>query len=312
MASGGQPQGGRGGTGPGRVVPSGEPARSGTEPVRRRGELRFCHREESRTTSRAGTPERSIMGGRLLDLPFPERPLADPDDPKVTHNFKRENDKIKVETHAGDKIYQLIVEYAFGTSDQYVTMIGRDEERTYRALRLSSYHTARRRGLGTAPRAMCRTRTRARTSGASRSRCATGWCAACTATSRFIVTFETRRRRRSAPRGADRGIGCERCHGPGGNHLKAINGNFGESAIMNAGTGAHRRSASSVPTATSSGRPPRDQQGARGPAVRPVAGAHVDVQPVLHRERRCDELHDLSRRPSRRPGAGDLSTRRNA
>ncbi len=46
------------------------------------------------------------MARDLLDLPVPDGPLADPDDPKVTHAFKRENDKIKVETHAGDKIYR--------------------------------------------------------------------------------------------------------------------------------------------------------------------------------------------------------------
>ncbi len=87
-----------------------------------------CHREQSRGHAQSRHARTFHHGRGLLDLPLPERPLADPDDPKVTHDFKRENDKIKVETHAGDKIYRLIVEYAFGTSDQYVTMIGRDEE----------------------------------------------------------------------------------------------------------------------------------------------------------------------------------------
>ena len=119
------------------------PLDAGTEPVRGRCELRVLpSRGVAQPRARAGTRGRFITARDLLDLPFPDRPLADPDDPKVTHRFKRENDKIKVETHAGEKIYRLIVEYAFGTSDQYVTMIGRDDERTYRALRLSSYHTA--------------------------------------------------------------------------------------------------------------------------------------------------------------------------
>ena len=87
-----------------------------------------CHRELVDAVTTKSRHARTFHHGRaLLDLPFPSRPLADPDDPKVTHNFKREGDKIKVETHAGDKIYRLIVEYAFGTSNQYVTMIGRDE-----------------------------------------------------------------------------------------------------------------------------------------------------------------------------------------
>ena len=42
----------------------------------------------------------------------------------------------------GDRIFNTIVEYAFGASDRAVTMIGRDAEGSYRAARLSSYHTA--------------------------------------------------------------------------------------------------------------------------------------------------------------------------
>ena len=37
---------------------------------------------------------------------------------------------------------------------------------------------------------------------------------------------------------ADAGIGCERCHGPGGNHLAAIKSGFPDRAIVNAGTAA--------------------------------------------------------------------------
>ena len=98
---------------------------------------------------RAGTPGLSITARALLDLPFPSGPLADPDDPKVTHTFTREDDKIKVETRAGDKIYRDGRRVCLRErSDQYVTMIGRDEEQTYRALRLSSYHTADGVGWG--------------------------------------------------------------------------------------------------------------------------------------------------------------------
>ena len=125
-----------------------------------------------------------------------------------------------------------------GLSDQYVTMVGRDEEKAYRAARLSSYHTADRRRVGPHRRRRAGLELEQRTSAASRSGCATGSSAACTATSLFIATFETRRPRwASSPAAADSGIGCERCHGPGGNHIKAIKGNFADTAIMNAGTG---------------------------------------------------------------------------
>ena len=38
------------------------------------------------------------------------------------------------------------------------------------------------------------------------------------------------------PEAADSGIGCERCHGPGGNHLKAIQAGFSDNSIVNLGT----------------------------------------------------------------------------
>jgi hypothetical protein len=38
---------------------------------------------------------------------------------------------------------------------------------------------------------------------------------------------------RSGPAAADRAIGCERCHGPGGNHLRAIEAKLADPAIVN-------------------------------------------------------------------------------
>jgi hypothetical protein len=40
-------------------------------------------------------------------------------------------------------------------------------------------------------------------------------------------------RDRVGPETADRGIGCEACHGPGGNHLEAVAVKFPDNAILN-------------------------------------------------------------------------------
>jgi tetratricopeptide (TPR) repeat protein len=195
-----------------------------------------CHRELSRKHDKSRHARTFHHAKGLLDLPFPDRPLVDPDDPKVTHNFKREDGKIKVETKGGDKIYELIVEYAFGTRDQYVTMIGRDDERAYRALRLSSYHAADGvawgRTAGDVPDSNSSENMRGEP---IRVRDGVVRCLYCHVT--FYRDFRDPPPESESPAAADRAIGCERCHGPGGNHLKAIKGSFPESAIMNAGMG---------------------------------------------------------------------------
>jgi hypothetical protein len=45
-------------------------------------------------------------------------------------------------------------------------------------------------------------------------------------------------RDQTGPESADRGIGCERCHGPGGNHLTAVAVKFPDLAIMQPGHGS--------------------------------------------------------------------------
>src|SRR5262249_14220335 len=101
-----------------------------------------CHAKETKTHDRSRHARTLHRGSALLDLPYPDKPLADPDNPKVTHTFKRDRERIQVETLVGNRIFDTLVEYAFGVRERYVTMIGRDEEKNYRALRLSSYHTA--------------------------------------------------------------------------------------------------------------------------------------------------------------------------
>jgi hypothetical protein len=97
-----------------------------------------CHPKETITHNRSRHSRTLHRGQTLFDLPFPDKPLADPDDPKVTHTFNRDQEHIRVETRADDRVFQTIVEYAFGVREGYVTMIGRDEEKNHRALRLSA------------------------------------------------------------------------------------------------------------------------------------------------------------------------------
>ncbi len=200
-----------------------------------------CHRKVSRSHENSRHARTFHHDRALLALPIPQRPLSDPDDPKVTHTFRRDKDAINVETRAADKVYQLVVEYAFGASDRYVTMIGRDDERSYRVLRLSSYHSPSGVAWGRTslaapdsnpPADNFRGDTIPVRDGVVR-------CLYC------HVTYPRDFRLPPpdsgvGPEVADSGIGCERCHGPGGNHLKAISAGFKDRAIVNAGTAGAR------------------------------------------------------------------------
>ena len=195
-----------------------------------------CHPKEARSHDRSRHSRTFHRGRGLLELPFPDHPLADPDHPEVTHTFKRDQDRIEVETRARDRVFETVIEYAFGVRERYVTMIGRDAENNYRALRLSSYHTGDAVGWG-------------RTAGdvpASDSlenvrgeqvpvRDGVVRCVYCHVTN-FRDFRDPPPEIGISPAAADAGIGCERCHGPGGNHLAAIKASFPDRAIVNTGT----------------------------------------------------------------------------
>ncbi len=122
------------------------------------------------------------------------------------------------------------MDYAFGTTERYVTMIGRDEAGEYRALRLSHYQSGEGSGWG-------------RTSGDAGSpdlheRIRGRPVDVRDGVVRCLVCHATRPRdfRRPppadvGPEAADPAIGCERCHGPGANHLAAIAADWPDRAI---------------------------------------------------------------------------------
>jgi hypothetical protein len=115
-------------------------------------------------------------------------------------------------------------------------MIGRDKENRYRAVRLSSYHTAEGVAWGptsgdvpdTDPVENVRGEPIPVRDGVVR-------CIYCHVTN-FRDFRDPPPENGVGPTVADAGIGCERCHGPGGNHLTAIKAGFPDRAIVNAGT----------------------------------------------------------------------------
>ncbi|MGP0067354.1 MAG: multiheme c-type cytochrome, partial [Isosphaeraceae bacterium] len=192
-----------------------------------------CHRDEDRAYQGTRHTRSAHYGPGLLELDVPDRPLADPDDPKVTHTIARKDRKIEVETRAAGQVFRMVVDYAYGTKERYVTMIGKDAEQNYRALRLSHYHSPEGSGWGRTAGDVGHSDTVEDFRGQKIDvRDGVVRCLYC-------HTTRSRDYRDPPPEGgptpaaADPGIGCERCHGPGGNHVAAMKYDFNDRAIVN-------------------------------------------------------------------------------
>jgi tetratricopeptide (TPR) repeat protein len=181
-----------------------------------------CHREESQAHDVTRHARTFYRGAGLLDLPRPGKPVPDPDDPRVTHDIERTGNRIESSSRIDGQVTRMIVEYAFGTPQHYLTMIARDRDKNYRALRVSYYRTSEKSGWGATSGDVGH-------SGSLEDRLGQR-IEVRDGVVRCLYCHVTRSRdfRDPPPAGgpgpaaADRAIGCERCHGPGGNHIKAI------------------------------------------------------------------------------------------
>jgi hypothetical protein len=173
-------------------------------------------------------------GRQLLDLPYPDKPIPDPADAKVTHSFQKEGDVLRAKTTIDGKTLTAIVDYAFGSPDRYVSLVGHDTNRRAHVLRLSHYRN------GTHDAGWVRTT--GHTADAEGGRDFLGKpldvadgvlkCLFCHTTNPHSILAG------SGPESRDRAIGCERCHGPGSNHLKAVAARLSDMAIVSPAQGS--------------------------------------------------------------------------
>ncbi len=170
---------------------------------------------------------RTYRGSRdLADLPLPDRALSDPDNPEVTHALKRSGDRLEVETRLPNKVLRAVVDYALGSNDRFTSLIGRDEQGQARTLRLSYHRSAegagwdRSKGHAVHPRRDEDFLGELFASDDERQECLVCHTTSARATREHV-----------GPEADDRGIGCERCHGPGGLHLAAIAARSSDPAI---------------------------------------------------------------------------------
>jgi tetratricopeptide (TPR) repeat protein len=187
-----------------------------------------CHAQIFRDSLASRHTRSYYRGDQLLDLPRPKEPLPDPDDPGVSHAIRRSDGSLREEIRVGSQVFVTVVEYAFGTSDRYLTMVGRDGRGGYRIARLSYHDTAEGRGWDRSSLDKLRpVRGEDFQGEAIGVRDGVAKCLYCHTTNPRSGLEPT------GPETSDRAIGCERCHGPGGHHLAAVAAGFPDLAIIN-------------------------------------------------------------------------------
>ena len=163
-------------------------------------------------------------------MPLPDRPVTDPIDPRIKHTFTRKTpDRIELETRdARGRVARAIVAYGLGSGEHGMTMVSRDEPGGLaRELRISYYATdgtwRLTKGIDIIPHGP------EEFIGLALPEKGLHQCLHCHTTwFRAALPIPSMP---SGPEAADRGIGCERCHGPGLNHVKAVESGYAELAV---------------------------------------------------------------------------------
>jgi tetratricopeptide (TPR) repeat protein len=187
------------------------------------GRCRECHKAIFQAQHRSRHARTFFRKDQLSSLSVPERPVPDPDKPAVTHAFARGGGRLTAQTRVEDRVFETIVDYAFGSGDRGLTLVGHDREGRPFEFRLSGY--AGSVGWDVTSGQPRGTDQPELFQGMRITADAVRRCLVCHTTNAHAITTG------SGPESADIAIGCERCHGPGGHHLKAVEAHADDLAI---------------------------------------------------------------------------------
>jgi tetratricopeptide (TPR) repeat protein len=190
-----------------------------------------CHPAEFQAQQASRHARTFFRDSELGRLVLPASPVPDPKDPSVAHALRRDAEgRIHQQTQAAGRAFDAVVQYAFGSGDRGMTLVGRDPAGHAHELRLSDYpeehgrepsgHTAARWDLTSGH--PYRPDRAEEYLGQPLSEDAVRRCLSCHVTDPKAIVDG------SGACASDRSIGCERCHGPGGNHLLAVEGKLVE------------------------------------------------------------------------------------
>jgi len=186
----------------------------------------LCHPATSHAQQRSRHARTFFRVAELRDLELPAPSFSDPDQPKVTHTLRRlDGGRLQQETQVESQVLRAVVEYAFGSGDRGITLIGRDQQGQARELRLSHYVDGKESCWDVTSGHPRNPSEIAEYLGRPLSGDAVRRCFLCHVTDPRAVLETT------GPLASDQGIGCEKCHGPGGNHQVAVKAKFPDLAI---------------------------------------------------------------------------------
>ena len=228
-----------------------------------------CHAsiyQTQQTSLHARTFQR---GTELENLILPDHPIPDPARAGVSHTIDRSARQVTFETHDAGKVYRAVVNYAFGSGDRGVTLVGRDKAGRARELRFSYYSDGS--AWDVTPGHKSKSPAGEDLLGQALTNEDFDACFFC------HTTVARSAREQTGPESADRGIGCERCHGPGGNHLRSVALRFSDLAIANPGHDTGQR----VVILCGQCHSPLRREVAQRSAGGPLSRHESDLEPVL-------------------------------
>jgi len=178
-----------------------------------------CHKEITQAQQASHHGKTLLTGAGLLALPTTAGPVADPQIPGVSYQIDRAADGLRLVSSEGGQQARLAAEFGFGSGDRGATPVGRDASGTFRELRLSFYrdHQGWDVTTGQKPPTDCAGTGPACYLGRVLTEDGVRRCFDCHSTNARLAQEQ------KPPAGLDHGIGCERCHGPAENHVKAMN-----------------------------------------------------------------------------------------
>lgn len=155
--------------------------------------------------------------------PVPD-PMADPADPaRVKHSLRKTAHGLDFDTQVDGQTVRAVVDYAFGSGDRGLTLVGHDDQGRSRELRLSRY--AEMNGWDVTNGQDAHPSPADRYLGKLLTADLTRRCLDCHTTDARAARLKT------GPTATDHAIGCERCHGPGGHHAMAVDQGLPDLAI---------------------------------------------------------------------------------